>query len=187
MHLIIGLGNPGESYANNRHNIGFLALDVIQKKLGVPKFQLEKKFPAWVTFATFQGEKIILAKPNTFMNESGKAATKLLRYYKISHENMLLIHDDSDLNFHTLKISHNRGSAGHHGVESVIEHIKSKTFIRLRLGIGSPERKRKSGDIVLKNFSTHEKKSLQEFLEQASNATLHILEHGASSAMNTFH
>jgi PTH1 family peptidyl-tRNA hydrolase len=164
MILIIGLGNPEDQYSGTRHNIGFEIINQLAREKSFPDFKLQKKFQAEISEGTINGEKTILAKPQTFMNNSGQAVKALIDYYKT--ENLFVIHDDIDLPLGEIKISKGRGSAGHKGVESIIQHLKTKDFTRVRIGIcpkdGKPE---KVEDFVLEKFSTEEEKILKKNIE----------------------
>ncbi|MEK7153954.1 MAG: aminoacyl-tRNA hydrolase, partial [Patescibacteria group bacterium] len=133
MRLIIGLGNPGEEYENSRHCVGFVAVDEIAKKEGA-KFSFEKKFNAEVTKSRFNDKPVILAKPFTFVNKSGEAVRKLKLFYKIKPADVIVIHDDLDIEFGSFKLSFAKHSGGHRGVQSVIDGLKTDKFWRLRIG-----------------------------------------------------
>ena len=153
MYLIIGLGNPGSEYKNTRHNLGWLVLDALAKT-----WKPSKKFKAELAeLAELAGltdkAKVILAKPRTFMNDSGASVRLLSQFYKITPDHLLVVHDDLDLPLGTLKISTNSGAAGHHGVESIIEALGTKNFTRLRLGIGPRPAKIPGDKFVLQRFS----------------------------------
>lgn len=157
MKLIIGLGNPGKQYENTRHNAGFLILDELQKKLEFPEFKLEKKFSAFVTEKNIAGEKIFFAKPETFMNLSGKAVSALANFYKILPEEITLIHDDLDIEIGKYKISNDSSAAGHNGVQSVFDEFGTQKIKRIRIGIEGAENKKtrllSGSDFVLQAFS----------------------------------
>lgn len=135
MKIIIGLGNPGIEYENTRHNLGFAALDALAKEWNFPGFKENKKFLALLSEGTVSGEKIILAKPETFMNASGGAVAKLANFHKCASKDLLIIHDELDLPWGEVRLARNRGSAGHKGVESVITALGTKDFWRIRIGI----------------------------------------------------
>jgi peptidyl-tRNA hydrolase, PTH1 family len=166
MNLIIGLGNPGEKYENTRHNIGSRIIEELE--------------PLALT-------KLILAKPTTFMNESGKAVKSLARRYKVKADDLIVIHDDIDLPLGKIKISQGSGSAGHKGVGSIIENLGTKDFIRIRIGIlpdsGKPENVE---DFVLKKFSKEEEKILEEVIEKTTEAIKILIQDGPEKAMNEF-
>lgn len=154
MILVAGLGNPGKKYTKTRHNIGFRIIDALEKSI---KSDSEKE--------------IVLFKPDTYMNESGKAIKKVLAYYKIPAENLIVIHDDSDLPFGKIRVSKNFSSAGHKGVQSIIDELKTKKFTRIRIGIRplptQENSDKKALDLVLKNFSRKEEKEIQEITKKA--------------------
>ena len=157
MKVIVGLGNPGEKYVKNRHNVGFIILDKWVKDRGL-EWKFEKKFNAEVA----SGGKLLFIKPQTFMNSSGEAVSKILNFYKIPPENLLVVHDDVDLQIGTTKRQIGRGSAGHKGVESIIEDaLGTPQFWRLRVGVGkSPDPKIITDDWVLMDLSEQEIKNL---------------------------
>ena len=170
MFLIVGLGNPGEKYSWTRHNFGFKVVDKFQRKYNFPDFKFLKRADSLVSKKKFSGKTVILAKPQTFMNNSGDAVSGLLAKYKLSFENLLIVHDDIDLPIGKIKISKNRSSAGHKGVESIIEKIGTKDFIRIRLGILSTfegSEKLLVEKFVLEKFSKEEKKIVDETAEKA--------------------
>lgn len=166
MKLIIGLGNPGEKYKKNRHNTGFMALDAIALKLQAANFFLQPKFNAEISEAVAEGEKIIFAKPQTFMNESGKAVRAIADYYKISVENIIIIHDDLDIQLGKYKIARDRSSAGHKGVQSIIDALETKDFIRIRIGIEIAESKIPAESFVLENFGAEEQKIIDGIIKK---------------------
>lgn len=160
MRLIVALGNPGKQYENTRHNAGFLMLDEIQKSLDFPAFELTTKFNALVCEKNLAGEKIILAKPQSFMNRSGEVTKKLLTFYKIPKENVTVLHDDLDLELGKFKISLDASAAGHNGVQNIIDQLGSQQFKRIRIGIEGSEKKKERiipGDVfVLQDFLPEE-------------------------------
>ncbi|MEI9966099.1 MAG: aminoacyl-tRNA hydrolase [Candidatus Moraniibacteriota bacterium] len=139
MKLIVGLGNPGTEYQDTRHNAGFLALDFLQTAWESPAFLSEQKLVSSQSVARFGTEKLLLLKPETFMNDSGTAVRKALQYYKIGPEDLLVVHDDMDIPSGQWRFTESSRSAGHNGVESLIEALGTQDFARLRLGIGRPE------------------------------------------------
>lgn len=170
MKLIIGLGNPGEKYKKNRHNTGFMAIDAIADKLKfsppVGGFNFQTKFNSEIAEGIIDGEKIILTKPKTFMNESGKAVKAIADYYKINIKDIIVIHDDLDIQLGKYKIARDRTSAGHKGVQSIIDALETKDFIRIRIGIGIAENKIPTEKFVLENFTKEEEKTIIEIIEK---------------------
>jgi PTH1 family peptidyl-tRNA hydrolase len=182
MFLIVGLGNPGEKYRDTWHNMGFLALDAFVKENNFPEFELKRILKAEISEKEVNGEKVILAKPQTFMNLSGVAIGLLLRQYKTN--NLILVHDDIDLPFGTIRIARNRGAAGHKGVESAISNIKTKDFLRVRLGIQPARKPENAETFVLKKIAGRER--LKEILKN-TNSALSILAGGKENeAMTQF-
>lgn len=135
MKLIIGLGNPGKKYEMTRHNAGFLYADFLRQELGFPSFVLDKKMSAEISSGKINNEKILIVKPQTFMNLSGEAVLKLLQFYKLSHSDIIVIHDDLDIALGKFKVAVSSRSAGHNGVQSIIDVLGTKNFRRIRLGI----------------------------------------------------
>ena len=191
MFLIVGLGNPGEKYKNTRHNIGFRVSDYLKEENNFPDFKLSKKFNSLISKGELRGKvkdkKIILVKPQTFMNNSGEAIKTLVNFYKITGPNLIVIHDDIDLHLGKIRISKNRGSAGHKGVESIIKELRTKNFIRVRIGIQPKEGKPKNSEkFVLQNFTNKEEKVLKETLKKTSQALKIILLQSLEKAMIEF-
>ncbi len=169
MLLVVGLGNPGKKFENTWHNLGFLAIDEFAKNNGFPDFRLDKKLNALVS----RKENIILAKPQTFVNESGRSVHILNTKYKIQNTNLVVVHDDADLPIGAVKVSKNSGSAGHKGAQSIIDSLGTKNFTRIRLGSrpknyipGSKSLER----FVLKKFSKADQKITSEVIEKAIQA-----------------
>jgi peptidyl-tRNA hydrolase, PTH1 family len=178
MILIIGLGNPGKYYARTRHNVGFMMVDKLQEEWNFPEFEFNKKFDTEISEGKINpplppgeggGEgKILLAKPQTFMNRSGEAVKKIMKFYKLKPSDIIVIHDDLDIDLGKFKISADSSAAGHRGVESIIDALGTKNFKRLRIGIEGTEMRKKRkipGDkFVLKKFTESEKKKVSELL-----------------------
>ncbi len=169
MYLIVGLGNPGKKYKNTRHNVGFIALDEITKN---PKFQMtndQSNLNVKISKGTINDQKVVLAKPQTFMNESGRAVKKIIEHWKLKIENLIIIHDDIDIPLGKIKVSVGRGSAGHKGVESIIKTLGTKDFTRIRIGICPLSGKPKDVEnFVLKNFTAKELPLLKQGINQAA-------------------
>ena len=180
MKLIVGLGNPGKKYEKTRHNVGFMVLDCLKNELekyGIKSWELSKKFNAEICGCTINNEKVVLVKPMTFMNQSGQAVQLIAHFYKLAPQDIIVVHDDKDLNLGQLKIQTDRGHAGHNGVKSIIDSIKSQNFYRIRIGIASTnENKMKDiAKFVLHKFSLFEKKKLEEMIAKAKNEILKLL------------
>lgn len=194
MRLIVGLGNPGPEYFNTRHNFGFLALNCFQDSaVDFSAWQSSSQFKALLSEGQISAEKIILAKPQTFMNCSGQAVKLLIDFYKISPANILVAHDDLDLPLGEIKISQNASAGGHKGVASVIREIGTQNFARLRLGIkvSSPSLlarlfKPSAEKFVLRKFGGTEKELVRGAAQKAGDAILVWLQDGLAAAQNRF-
>jgi PTH1 family peptidyl-tRNA hydrolase len=183
-YLIVGLGNPGREYRETRHNVGFMLLDRLTVKLNARFNRLQSK--ALVASANYQERKIILAKPQTFMNLSGQSVQGLMRFYKLPLENLLIAHDDLDLPVGTIRIRPDGRSAGQKGMLSTIERLGTDEFPRLRLGIGRPPGQMQAPDYVLQDFSNADLTVISETLNHAVEAALMWVTDGLDAAMNKY-
>lgn len=184
MKLIVGLGNPGKEYASTRHNIGFEAVDAFAKECKA-SFKTEKKFHAEIAETRIDSEKVIIAKPITFMNLSGDAVQVLKSFYKLSNSDILVIHDEMDFAPGTFAFSIGRNPAGHNGVESIQKVLGTKEFARLRLGIGRPTVETKE-DYVLSKFSKEVRSLLVQTLRDTRYAIRDWLSLGLDKTMNVW-
>ncbi|MFA6272237.1 MAG: aminoacyl-tRNA hydrolase [Patescibacteria group bacterium] len=167
MKLIVGLGNPGRKYKNTRHNIGWLMLDELIKALAISSFKTVKKFQCDLTQGKFNEEKVILAKPLTFMNNSGKAVSLLKNFYKVDLEDIIIVRDDLDLEFGKYREKQDSGSGGHNGINSIIQYIGSKGFIQIKVGIKNDLLANTDpASFVLQKFTLQEKKQLKSQLPE---------------------
>jgi len=182
--LIVGLGNPGRDYKDNRHNVGFMLVDRLTVRLNARMSRLQAK--ALVASINYEGKKLILAKPQTYMNLSGQSIQGLARFYKIPLENMIVAHDDLDLPFGAIRIRPGGGPGGQKGVASTIERLGSKDFPRLRIGIGRPPGRMDPADYVLQDFSKADQPLLSEILDRAADAVMTFVTEGLNPAMNKF-
>ncbi len=183
-YLLIGLGNPGREYRDSRHNFGFMLIDRLIIRLNARGMKVQSK--AIITTALYEDRKLILAKPQTYMNLSGQSAQGLLNFYKLPMENMLVAHDDLDIPFGTIRIRPGGGPGGQRGMASTIEQLGTKEFPRLRLGIGRPPGRMDPSAYVLQNFSRDEMKLLSEIIDRAADAALTFVTDGLNKAMNKF-
>lgn len=182
--LIVGLGNPGAEYRLTRHNFGFMVLDALAEHWSL---QLKKiKFNAVYVEDRFKGNKVVLAKPLTFMNESGRSVAPLMRYFKVPADHMLVIHDDLDLPLGTLRIRPSGSSGGQRGIESITKLLGTQEFPRMRLGISRPPGQMDPKDYVLKNFLPNEEELKKIVLRQAIEAIECFIEDGLTTAMNRY-
>jgi PTH1 family peptidyl-tRNA hydrolase len=167
LKLIIGLGNPGKEYDETRHNFGFAVLDAIATKHDV-SFNFNKKFKADICELFINGEKIILVKPQTFMNKSGESVREIVGYYNISNDRVWVIYDDIDLDIGNVRIRKNGSSGGHKGVQSIIDNIGTEDFVRFRLGIKSKQCDFLSTEeVVLQRFCEEEERPMKEAIKKA--------------------
>ena len=189
MKIIIGLGNPGRKYKLTRHNLGQSVLSRWQKKLGFPGFKVKKKIGVQLSEGKLGKGKMILALLKTYMNSSGKAVNSLKKYYKSRVNNIIIIHDDIDLPLGKIRISKGKGAAGHKGVQSIIDELGTKNFIRFRIGIkpkGYTISSKNLDKFVLKEFTKKEKEVITEATKQCMVALELTLKEGLEKAMSQF-
>jgi peptidyl-tRNA hydrolase, PTH1 family len=184
LYIVVGLGNPGEQYANNRHNFGFMVIDRLAERLEVRLSRFQQK--AIIGQGQFSGRRILLAKPQTFMNLSGQSVRGLVKFYKASLENVLIVHDDLDLPFATIRLRPSGGAGGQKGIRSIIEHLGGQEFSRLRLGIDRPPGRMSASSYVLQDFGKPEREILPVVLKEAADAVIAFFEVGITEAMNQF-
>ena len=182
--LIVGLGNPGLAYRHNRHNVGFMVADALADKLEIPLKRV--KFKAQIGNGKLEDIPIIIAKPLTFMNNSGEAVAPLVRYFKVPLERLLVIHDDMDLPLGTLRMRPSGGSAGHNGMLSIFDKLGTNAIPRLRVGIGRPPGRMDPADYVLQDFPKGDEELLKMVIAQACEAALAFITTGLEKAMNTY-
>ena len=184
MKLVVGLGNPGKQYEKTKHNIGFMVIDAIADS--VPHTPWREEQRAEVCNITVDGEKVLLVKPQTFMNLSGESVGPLMRYYKIDPSDVYCIYDDMDLPIGKLRIRPNGSSGGHNGIKSLISHIGTENFPRFRVGIGRPLPQWTVIDHVLAPFSEESQEKVQKGIKDTVKAVLGTLEVGIDKGMNQF-
>jgi PTH1 family peptidyl-tRNA hydrolase len=182
MKLLVGLGNPGSKYVSTRHNVGFEVILHFADRLGTSA-PTKKQYGALVGSHTFEGEKVLFALPQTFMNLSGQPVASLMGYYKCTSKDVIVLHDELALDFDTVRCKRSGGHGGHNGLRDIIKHI-GNDFVRVRMGIGSPHGDQ--ADYVLSRFNSQEQPSLESFVARGCDAIAHILSSGINSAMNTF-
>jgi len=172
MKLIVGLGNPGKTYEKTRHNVGFMVLEKLRENLSeydIGSWELSKKFNAKICGCLIKGEKIILAKPMTFMNASGETVQMIAHFYKMVPEDIIIVHDDKDLKLGDIRVQTDKSSAGHNGVQSIIDHISTQKFTRVRIGVASENEKKMQDTttFVLGKFGLFEKKKIEEIINKS--------------------
>ena len=183
-YLLIGLGNPGREYRDSRHNVGFMLIDRIAVRLDARGMKVQSK--AIVTTAMYEDRKLILAKPQTYMNLSGQSVQGLIHFYKLPLANVLIAYDDLDIPFGTIRIRPGGGPGGQRGMASTIEHMGTNDFPRSRIGIGRPPGKMDPAAYILQDFTRAEMKILSEILDRAADAALEFVVNGLDKAMNKY-
>ncbi len=182
MYLIIGLGNPEEEYRKTRHNMGFNAINKIAEQYGIKVNK--SKFQGLYESAIIEGKKVMLIKPQTYMNLSGECIKQFVDFYKIPNEDILVIYDDMDIEPGKIKIRKKGGAGGHNGMKSIIKMLGTEEFARIRTGIGRPEHSGDDINYVIGAIPEEEIPKLQEGVEKAKEAVIEILKNGIDSAMN---
>lgn len=182
MYLIVGLGNPEPEYENTRHNMGFDTVNKISKEYNI---SLDKEgFKAFYGIGKIDNEKVMLLKPQTFMNLSGESIIEAVQFYKLGLENIIVIHDDIDIEPGIVKIRKKGGPGTHNGMKSVVYNLKSEDFTRIRVGVGKPEYKNDLINYVIGKIPKDSKEILDKGTEKAKNAVIEIIKNGIDSAMN---
>ena len=185
MIIIAGLGNPGREYENTRHNAGFMAIDTLAARYGIDVS--EKKHKALIGKGVIEGKKVILAKPQTFMNNSGESLRELYDYYKPDAESeIIVLYDDITLDVGGIRVRKKGSAGGHNGMKSIIAHLGTEDFMRVRIGIGEKPPKMDLADWVLGHFHTEDKENLTEALKAALDAAVMLLNGEADEAMNRY-
>jgi PTH1 family peptidyl-tRNA hydrolase len=184
--LVVGLGNPGPVYAKTRHNLGFMVADLLAGRLG-SAFKVHKKSGAEVTTGRLGDRSVVLAKPRTYMNESGRQVGPLAKFYSIPPADIVVIHDELDIDFGRIRLKLGGGEGGHNGLRSVAAALGTKDFQRVRIGVGRPPGRQDAAAFVLDPFNTVERKEVPTICEQAADATELLLKIGLEPAQNTVH
>jgi len=183
--LVVGLGNPGPDYAANRHNVGQMVLDILADRISA-SFKTHKANASVAEGRLgFGGPKIILAKPGTYMNNSGGPVSGLMKFYDVPLQNVIVVHDELDIDAGAVRVKQAGGHAGHNGLRDIIAAADSNDFVRVRVGIGRPPGRMDAADFVLKNFSAEERKELPLLLALSADAVEEIVTKGALEAMNS--
>lgn len=180
MKLIVGLGNPGKKYERTRHNVGFLIVEALREKLSefqISKWELSKKFNAEICGGSVNNQKILLAKPQTFMNESGVSVGLIGHFYKITPADLIVVHDDKDLKLGDVRVQVDRSHAGHNGVRSIIEHLGTQNFLRVRVGVASDNEKKMedTAKFVLAKFGLLERSKVKETIQKSVDEIMKLL------------
>lgn len=184
--LVVGLGNPGPAYERTRHNVGFLVADSLAERVG-GRFTAHKKSGADLLQARLDGRQVLIAKPRSYMNLSGRSVAALARFFSVPPTEVVVIHDELDIPFGEIRLKRGGGEGGHNGLRSVSEALTSKDYLRTRIGIGRPPGRQNPADYVLKPFSSVERKELPTVVEQAADAVELLLRVGLEAAQNQLH
>ena len=182
--LVVGLGNPGPDYAANRHNVGQMVLDILADRFSATFKSHKANASVAEGRIGFGGPKVILAKPGTYMNNSGGPVANLMKFYDVAIQNVIVVHDELDIDAGAVRVKQAGGHAGHNGLRDIIAAADSNDFVRVRVGIGRPPGRMDAADFVLKNFSGDERKELPLLLALSADAVEEIVTKGALEAMN---
>ena len=184
--LVVGLGNPGPVYAKTRHNIGFMVADLLAGRVG-SNYKLHKRSGTDVATGRLAGRPVILGKPRSYMNESGRQVAALAKFYSVPPADIIVIHDELDIDFGKIRLKVGGGEGGHNGVRSVADALGTKDFYRVRIGIGRPPGRKDPAAFVLENFNAAERPDVPVICEQAADATELLIKVGLEAAQNQVH
>jgi PTH1 family peptidyl-tRNA hydrolase len=186
--LVVGLGNPGSSYAGNRHNVGAMVLDELAARAGVKLSPGKgKRARTLIGEGRLAGRRVVLARPTAYMNESGGPVRGLLDYHSIPSTDLVVLHDELDIPFASVRLKRGGGEGGHNGLRSITRSTGTKDYLRVRVGIGRPPGRQDPADFVLKDFSATERKELDLLVAEAADATEELLAQGLEAAQNVVH
>ncbi|MFN2494600.1 MAG: aminoacyl-tRNA hydrolase [Pseudonocardiaceae bacterium] len=183
--LLAGLGNPGPGYAGNRHNVGFMVLDELARRVG-GRFKAHKA-GADLLETRLAGRRAALVRPRSFMNISGHAVARAARFFKVAPTDVVVVHDDLDLDYGVLKLKRGGGEGGHNGLRSISESLGSRDYLRVRFGIGRPPGRLDPADYVLQDFSVLQRRELDLLVDRCADAVEQLLAQGLSATQNQFH
>lgn len=184
--LVVGLGNPGPQYATTRHNLGYLVADILADRLG-SGFKVHKRSGAFATTGRLGGRSVVLAKPRVYMNESGRQVGPLANFYSVAPADVVILHDELDIDFGRIRLKAGGGVAGHNGLRSVASALGTNDFQRVRIGVGRPPGRQSGASFVLENFNSRERPEVGTICEQAADATELLIQVGLEPAQNTVH
>jgi PTH1 family peptidyl-tRNA hydrolase len=184
--LVVGLGNPGPNYARNRHNVGFMVADQLAERLG-SKFKAHKRSGTEIATGRLSRRSVVLARPRSYMNESGRQVGPLAKFYSVPPGDIIVIHDDLDLDFGRVRLKLGGGEGGHNGLRSIAAALGSRDFQRVRIGIGRPPGRKDPAAFVLENFTAAERGEVPVICEQAADATELLIRLGLEPAQNIVH
>jgi peptidyl-tRNA hydrolase, PTH1 family len=185
-YVVVGLGNPGPSYALNRHNAGYMVADLLASRLGA-RFALQRRTRCEVLDTRIAGVPVTLAKPRLYMNESGGPVKAVCEFYKVTPDRLVVVHDELDLPYGVLRLKFGGGDNGHNGLKSVSRVLGTREYYRVRLGVGRPPGRQDPAEYVLRDFSAAERKDLDLNIDRAADAVLDLLANGLGPTQNTYH
>jgi PTH1 family peptidyl-tRNA hydrolase len=185
--LIVGLGNPGTEYSNNRHNVGQMVLDELARRLGGSSKVHKARAHVLEGRLGIGGPRVVLAKPMSYMNVSGGPVSALVKFYDIDPERVVAVHDEIDIPFNTVKLKIGGGEGGHNGLRDISKALATKDYLRVRVGVGRPPGRMDTADFVLKDFATAEKKELPFLLDDAADAVETVVRDGLPAAQQKYH
>lgn len=183
--LIVGLGNPGPTYASTRHNVGYLVTDALASRIGA-SFKKHKSGRADVVEGRLAGEHVVLGRARSFMNESGGPVSTLAKFYGVEPDHLVVVHDELDIDFGMLRVKHGGGDNGHNGLKSIRQSLGTGDWFRIRVGIGRPPGRQDVHDFVLKPYSSTERKDLPTYVEEAADAVESLITVGLEQTQSTF-
>jgi PTH1 family peptidyl-tRNA hydrolase len=183
---VVGLGNPGPDYERTRHNVGFMIAEVLADRVSA-RFTVHKKSDTHLAEARIDGAKVLVAKPRSYMNLSGRPVSALAKFFSVPAEDIVVVHDELDIDFGVLRLKRGGGEGGHNGLRSISSSLGTKDYLRVRFGVGRPPGRQDPADFVLKPFSTPERKELPVLLEEAADAVELLLRVGLEPAQNSVH
>ena len=186
MKLVVGLGNPGPEYADTRHNVGWLVLDAVARALGAAEFRPDKKFRAELAEARLAGDKVLLIKPQTYMNLSGESVGAIMRFHKLTPKDVLVLYDDLAIPLATVRVRPDGSAGGHNGIKSLITHLGTQVFDRVRVGIGPQPAGVKSEQFVLARWTPAERLLVPETVALGAEAAFGVLRFGVEKAMTAY-
>jgi PTH1 family peptidyl-tRNA hydrolase len=184
--LVVGLGNPGPQYAKTRHNVGFMVADLLAGRMGA-QFKVHKRSGAEIVTGRLGHRPVVLAKPRTYMNESGRQVGPLAKFYSVMPTDIIVIHDELDIDFGRIRLKLGGGEGGHNGLRSIANSMGTKNFQRVRIGIGRPPGRKDPAAYVLETFTAAERPEVPAICEQAADATELLIEVGLETAQNQVH
>lgn len=184
--LVVGLGNPGPNYAKTRHNVGFMVADLLAGRIG-SAFKVHKRSGAEIATGRLAGKSVVLAKPRTYMNESGRHVGPLANFYSVAPADVIVLHDELDIDFGRIRLKYGGGVAGHNGLKSVAAALGTKDFQRVRIGVGRPPGRKDAATFVLEPFTSVERTEVPTICEQAADATELLIAQGLEPAQNLVH